>query len=114
MLLFTGAPAVSREEAAYIIPKLTLEAGGALENMKVGYVTFGKLNATKDNAIPDVPGTSGNRHSSDELIGPGKTFDQYFVIGVDPIGGGNSSSPKDGVGTAFAKYDIRDMGACSA
>jgi len=43
--------------------------------MKVGYVTFGKLNAAKDNAILVVPGTSGNRHSSDSLIGPRKTFD---------------------------------------
>jgi homoserine O-acetyltransferase len=78
--------------------------------MKVGDVTFGKINTSKDNAILVIPGASGNRHSSDTLIGPGKTFDtdKYFVIAVDPIGGGNSSSPKDGLGTAFPKYNIRD------
>jgi len=31
------------------------------------------------------------------------------VIGADPIGGGTSSSPKDGLGIAFPKYTIRDM-----
>jgi homoserine O-acetyltransferase len=58
-----------------------------------------------------VPGTSGNRHSYDAHIGPGKTFDtdKYFVIGADPIGGGTSSQPKDGLGTAFPRYTIRDM-----
>jgi homoserine O-acetyltransferase/O-succinyltransferase len=81
-----------------------------LDSMKVGDVTFGKINTSKDNAILVIPGASGNRHSSDTLIGPGKTFDtdKYFVIAVDPIGGGNSSSPKDGLGTAFPKYNIRD------
>ena len=102
---------MGQKEAVYIIPKFTFEAGGVLENMKVGYVTFGKLNAAKDDAILVVPGTSGNRHSSDSLIGPGKTFDtdKYFVIGVDPIGGGNSSSPKDRLGIAFPKYNIQDL-----
>ena len=79
--------------------------------MKVGYVTWGKLNAAKSNAILLVPGTSGNRHSYDAHIGPGKTFDtdKYFVIGADPIGGGTSSQPKDGLGTGFPQYTIRDM-----
>jgi homoserine O-acetyltransferase/O-succinyltransferase len=98
MLLGVGN-AWAQLEGVYVIPRFTFETGGVLDNMKVGYVTFGKLNAAKDNAILIIPGASGNRHSSDTLIGPGKTFDtdKYFVIGVDPIGGGNSSSPKDGL-----------------
>ncbi len=79
--------------------------------MRVGYVTWGTLNAEKSNAILLVPGTSGSRHSYDAHIGPGKTFDtdKYYVIGADPIGGGTSSSPRDGLGTAFPRYTIRDM-----
>jgi homoserine O-acetyltransferase/O-succinyltransferase len=72
LMVFPAAQAVGQEEAVYIIPKFTFEAGGVLENMKVGYVTFGRLNAAKDNAILVVPGTSGDRHSSDTLIGPGR------------------------------------------
>jgi homoserine O-acetyltransferase len=45
------------------------------------------------------------------MIGPGKTFDtdKNFVITVDAIGGGDSSSPKDGLGQDFPRYTIRDM-----
>src|SRR5260370_15650758 len=45
------------------------------------------------------------------MIGPGKTFDtdKNFVITVDAIGGGDSSSQKDGLGQDFPRYTIRDM-----
>ena len=95
----------------YSLGHFTFENGGDIAEMKVGYVTRGTLNAAKSNAILLVPGTSGNRHSYDSHIGPGKTFDtgKYFVIGAGPIGGGTSSQPKDGLGMAFPRYTIRDM-----
>lgn len=111
LLLGAAGTAGAQQEGVYTIPKFAFEGGGELENMKVGYVTHGTLNAAKDNAILLVPGTSGNRHWANAHIGPGKTYDtnKYFIIGLDPIGGGNSSSPKDGLGTKFPKYTIRDM-----
>ena len=111
--LLAVAPIVARAqtEATYQLGRFTFENGGEIADMRVGYVTWGTLNAAKDNAILVVPGTSGGRHSYDAHIGPGKTFDtdKYFVIGCDPIGGGTSSSPKDGLGTVFPRYTIRDM-----
>jgi homoserine O-acetyltransferase len=103
--------AFAQQEGVYVIPKFTFENGAQLDNMKVGYVTYGKLNAAKDNAILLTPGTSSGRSWADPHIGPGKAFDsdKYFLIGVDPIGGGNSSSPKDGLKTEFPRYNIRDM-----
>ncbi len=114
MLATTAAgtgPAKAETEAVFDAGKFAFENGGEIPNMKVGYVTWGTLNAAKSNAILLVPGTSGTRHSYDRHIGPGKTFDtdKYFVIGADPIGGGTSSSPKDGLGVAFPRYTIRDM-----
>ncbi len=101
----------AQTEAVYQAGRFAFENGGEVPDMKVGYVTWGTLNAARSNAILLVPGTSGNRHGYDGHIGPGKTFDtdKYFVIGADPIGGGTSSSPKDGLGTAFPRYTIRDM-----
>jgi homoserine O-acetyltransferase len=101
----------AQTEAVFPLGHFAFEDGGEIPDMKVGYVTWGKLNDSKTNAILLVPGTSGSRHSYDAHIGPGKTYDtdKYFVIGADPIGGGTSSSPKDGLGTAFPKYTIRDM-----
>jgi homoserine O-acetyltransferase/O-succinyltransferase len=114
-LLIAGitAPGMAwaQTEAVYQLGHFAFEDGGEIPDMKVGYVTWGTLNAAKSNAILLVPGTSGNRHGYDAHIGPGKTFDtdKYFVIGADPIGGGTSSSPKDGLGVAFPRYTIRDM-----
>ena len=109
LLLPLGARA--QTEASFDTGRYAFEKGGEVPSMKVGYVTWGNLNEAKDNAILLVPGTSGSRHSYDAYIGPGKAYDtdKYFVIGADPIGGGNSSQPKDGLGTAFPEYTIRDM-----
>ncbi|HEY0425154.1 MAG TPA: alpha/beta fold hydrolase [Rhodopila sp.] len=111
MLLSLPLTARAQTEAVYPIGRFAFEDGGEIQDMKVGYVTWGTLNAARSNAILLVPGTSGSRHSYDGHIGPGKTFDtdKYFVIGADPIGGGTSSQPKDGLGTAFPHYTIRDM-----
>lgn len=111
MLMLAPMKAHAQTEAVYALGRFAFEDGGEIADMNVGYVTWGTLNAGKTNAILLVPGTSGSRHSYDAHIGPGKTFDtdKYFVIGCDPIGGGTSSSPKDGLGTAFPRYTIRDM-----
>ena len=99
------------QEAVHIIPDFAFESGASLKDMKVGYATHGALNPRRDNAILVTHGTSANRHTFDPYIGPGKAFDtnKYFIISVDAIGGGTSSSPKDGLGVDFPRYSIRDM-----
>jgi homoserine O-acetyltransferase/O-succinyltransferase len=87
------------------------EDGSVMPELRVAYETHGTLSTGRDNAILLVHGTSGNRHAFDAIIGPGRTFDtdKNFVITVDAIGGGGSSSPKDGLGQDFPRYTIRDM-----
>ncbi len=111
ILLFIPLSAQAQTEAVYTIDKFKFENGGEITNMKVGYVTWGKLNKARDNAILLLPGSSSGRYFAKPYIGPGMAYDtnKYFIICVDPIGGGNSSSPKDGMGTSFPKYTIRDM-----
>lgn len=103
-------PASAGQEGVYTVPQFRFENGKAMDSMKVGYVTFGQLNAEKSNAVLLVPGTSSLRHWADEYIGPGKMYDsdKYFFISVDAIGGGTSSQPKDGLGADFPSYTIRD------
>ena len=98
-------------DAIHTIARFAFENGGELAGMKVAFSTFGKLNAARDNCVMMLPGTSQLRAYAIPHIGPGKTFDtdRYFVVTVDAIGGGGSSSPKDGLGTQFPKYTIRDM-----
>ena len=71
--------------------------------MKVGYVTWGKFSGAKDNAILVLPATNAPKAWASYHIGAGRTFDtdKYFVIGVDPVGSGTSSQPKDGLGVNF-------------
>jgi homoserine O-acetyltransferase/O-succinyltransferase len=99
------------EPQTFLLYDFEFENGSVLPELRVAYETQGKLNAGRDNAILLVHGTMGDRHAFDSAIGPGKTFDteKNFVITVDAIGGGDSSSPKDGQGQDFPRYTIRDM-----
>ena len=99
------------EPQTFLLYDFEFENGSVLPELRVAYETQGKLNAGRDNAILLVHGTMGDRHAFDSAIGPGKTFDteKNFVITVDAIGGGDSSSPKDGLGQDFPRYTIRDM-----
>jgi len=112
LALAVCAASVARAEPqTFLIYDFEFENGTILPELRVAYDTYGSLNAGRDNAILLVHGASGNRHAFDGMIGPGKTFDtdKNFVISVDAIGGGDSSSPKDGLGQDFPRYTIRDM-----
>jgi homoserine O-acetyltransferase len=96
------------------IGDLALENGQAIRNCKVGYRTFGTLDATKSNAIL-VPTWLGS--ASDAMgawIGNGKLYDtaRYYVIAVDALGNGVSSSPSNSIeqpGASFPRFTVRDM-----
>jgi len=95
----------------FSVADFSFEDGSVLPDLRIAYETKGALSPARDNAILLMPGAVNDRHVFDPLIGPGKTFDtdRYFVITVDPIGGGESASPADGLGQDFPRYTIRDM-----
>ena len=95
-----GPARVQPQEAVHTIPRFTFENGREMADMRVGYATWGRQNERRDNAILLVPGTSSGRLCAASYIGPGKAFDpdRHFIIGADPIGGGDSSKPADGMG----------------
>ena len=80
----------------YDIGSLELEEGGTIRNCQLAYATFGTLNATKDNAILLPTWYSGtNKIIEQVFIGSGRALDpnRYFIIIVNQIGGGLSTSP---------------------
>jgi len=97
--------------------ELTLERGGVIPNLKISYVTHGKLNAAKDNAILFLHGFGGNHHLIDHHIGPGRTLDtdKYFIVCSDALGATqtgyeHSTSPSNsGLKMKFPQYNHRDM-----
>ncbi|MGA9773416.1 MAG: alpha/beta fold hydrolase [Blastocatellia bacterium] len=91
-----------------------LESGKTIQKCRIGYRTFGELNREKSNAILFPTWFSGRSEDLMGLIGPGKMVDssKYFVIAVDALGDGVSSSPSNSAtqrGRAFPQFTIRDM-----
>ena len=90
---------------------LPLTSGQVLRDCRVGYRTLGKLNKDRSNAILFPTWFSGR---SKDLVGntaPGGIADstQYFVVLVDALGNGVSSSPSNSPQQPFPPLSIRDM-----
>jgi homoserine O-acetyltransferase/O-succinyltransferase len=80
----------------YDIGDLELEEGGTLPNCKLAVATHGKLNAAKDNAILVPTWFSGTSKIIEQAyIGKGRALDpdKYFIVVVNQIGNGLSTSP---------------------
>ena len=97
--------------------ELKLEKGGLIKNLKMSYVTHGKLNVAKDNAILFIHGFAANHHLFDQMIGPGKALDtdKYFIICPDALGATqtghehSTSASNSGMKMKFPQYNGRDM-----
>ena len=73
-----------------------LESGGTIRNCQLAYTTFGELNANKDNAILMTTWYSGTSKIMEQVyVGPGRAIDpdKYFVIIINQLGNGLSTSP---------------------
>ena len=97
------------------IGPLELEEGGSLANCTLAVATHGKLNSTKDNAILVPTWYSGTSKIIEQVyIGKGRALDpdKYFILVVNQIGNGLSTSPHNTPGTQgranFPKVRIGD------
>src|SRR5262247_3479055 len=78
------------------IGDLALEEGGTIRHCQLAYTTFGILNAARDNAILVPTWYSGTSKIMEQVyIGKGRALDpdKYFILVVNQIGNGLSSSP---------------------
>jgi homoserine O-acetyltransferase len=83
----TGGPHTPEHQIA-ALGGFRFESGETIGDLKVSYVTHGKLNAAHDNAILALHGCFFDHHHLDWLIGPGKAVDsdKYFVVVPDFLG----------------------------
>ena len=91
-----------------------LRNGRVIQDFRLGYRTLGKLNAKKSNAILWPSWLGGKSQDLLQFVGPGNVVDstRYFVILVDAIGDGVSSSPSNSAKQPLLKFPdftIRDM-----
>ncbi len=83
------------------IGRLDLEEGGSIPDCRLAVATFGTLNEAKDNAILIPTWFSGTHQVwRDVYIGPDHALnpDEYFIVVVDQIGSGLSTSPHNADG----------------
>jgi homoserine O-acetyltransferase len=74
-----------------------LQSGGTLAAARIAYKTHGRLDRNRSNAVL-FPTWFGSGHdANDWLIGPGMGLDprRYFIVVVDILGNGSSSSPSN-------------------
>ncbi|MGZ3158284.1 MAG: E22 family MetX-like putative esterase [Burkholderiaceae bacterium] len=88
------------QREVFTLDHYTTTSGKALRNVRIGYETYGKLNAAKDNVILVCHFFSGTAHAAgkysdadllpgwwDAAIGPGKALDtdRYFIVSSDSL-----------------------------
>ena len=85
------------EYEIYSAGRVALQSGISLPDCRIAYVTHGRLNAAKDNVVVFPSRYAGTHADQTYLIGPGKALDpeQYFIVCVNMLGGGLSSSPSN-------------------
>ncbi|HEX9434007.1 MAG TPA: homoserine O-acetyltransferase [Burkholderiales bacterium] len=116
-------PLLITEKKFFTLPQYTTQGGKQIKNVRVGYETYGKLNAAGTNVVFVAHFFSGTSHAAgrykadektagywDAIIGPGKAIDtdKYFVVSADTLVNLNVKSPM--VGTSGPATTNPDTG----
>ena len=118
ILLFLTSPCALADSPQQMaaIGELPLVSGETLRDVQLGYRTAGTLNADKSNVIVFPTWFSGSSEDllKNDKIGPGKLADtdRYYVIAIDALGNGISTSPSNSErqpGASFPAIQIDDM-----
>ncbi|MEP7075841.1 MAG: alpha/beta fold hydrolase [Acidobacteriota bacterium] len=92
-----------------------LESGGVIKDCRIGYRTFGSINADKSNVVAYLMWAGGKTEQLHlEPSDGGKLIDtsKYYVIAIDPLSNGVSSSPSNSRAQPrmkFPEYTMRDV-----
>jgi homoserine O-acetyltransferase len=91
-----------------------LENGQILRDCRIGYRTFGELDAARSNAVLVTPWAMGTSWQLARQIASGNLLDPAgrYVIAVDAFGNGVASSPSNSErqrGSAFPRFSVRDV-----
>jgi homoserine O-acetyltransferase len=97
------------EKKTFVLPSYTTVNGRTIKDVKVGYETYGTLNAARDNVIVICHFYSGNSHAAgkysaadaapgywDAIVGAGKPIDTdtFYVISSDTLVNLNTKDAK--------------------
>jgi homoserine O-acetyltransferase/O-succinyltransferase len=116
-LLFLSGIAFSQTNAQQYATFETcpLESGQVIRECRIGYHTYGKLNADHSNVVVVTSWFLGNAaQAGAAFVGASSLIDpaKYFVVAIDALGDGTSSSPSNSTLQSrmkFPVFTIRDM-----
>src|SRR6516225_929545 len=110
---FVGLLSAQEQQMARV-GDFKLESGEVIRDCAIGYRTFGTLNPDNSNAVLFPTAVGWRSAGLSTRIGAGKLGNstRYYVIAVDSLGDGISSSPsnsKSQPGLSFPQFSIRDI-----
>ena len=115
LVLFAINFAYAQEQKFAEIGDFRLESGETIKNCKIGYRTFGAMNADKSNIVVYLTWAGGNTSMLNfKPTDEGKLIDtnKYFVVAIDALSNGVSSSPSNSKlqpRMKFPRYTMRDL-----
>ncbi|MFL6332585.1 MAG: alpha/beta fold hydrolase [Pyrinomonadaceae bacterium] len=114
LILSASAAASAQEQKFADLGDFKLESGEVLKGCRIGYRTFGTLNGDRSNAILVPTWASGTTEQLASNFGPGRLVDtsKFYVVAVDALGNGVSSSPSNSAAQPrmkFPRFTVRDM-----
>src|SRR4026208_2376836 len=97
LVLLLHLIAFAQEQQFANIGDLKLQNGGVIRQCRVGYRAFGKLNSDKSHVILVPTWAGGTTEQLASSIGEGRLIDsdRYFVVAIDALSNGVSSSPSN-------------------
>ena len=114
LLAISNGTAIGQGQRFAQLGDFRVESGEVIRDCRIGYRIFGKLNDERSNAILFTTWASGTTEQLQSNIGPGKLVDdsKFFVIAIDALSNGISSSPSNSrlqPRMRFPRLTIRDM-----
>lgn len=84
-------------EGVFRLGDLPLQSGAILRNAQLAYKSHGRLDAAKSNVILYPTHFAAHHGDIEWMIGPGRALDpdRYFIVVLDQLGNGLSSSPSN-------------------
>jgi homoserine O-acetyltransferase len=91
-----------------------LENGETIRDCRIGYRTFGRTNTDRSNVVVISTWFTGTTADLQPLLGPGHLVDtsRYYVVAIDALGNGVSSSPSNSTAQSrmnFPRFSMRDI-----
>lgn len=113
-VLCLAASSYAQDQKFADLGDFKLVSGETLRNCRIGYRTFGKMNADRSNIVVFPTWAGGTTEQLKDNVGAGKLINDadYYVILIDALANGVSSSPSNSASQPhmnFPKIAVRDM-----